>query len=886
VPLTVGLFLALPASSVTQETTGGVRGRLHSAVTGPVASAYVIATSPDLLGERRAVSATDGVFEFLLLPPGMYALRVRAIGHRPLVIQDVEVRLGRITGLGEVALEAAAVELGELTITAPTATLDPVRTTVGATLTADDYALLPAERDFKSLITILPHVNASYHGDPVNAGGSTGLENAYFVDGVNVTSPFDASGGTNLPYNFVRAVEVKVGGYEAQYGRALGAVVNAVTYSGTNHFEAEIFGFLTHDALAADPKAQVLRETGTVGYDVGARASGPLVRDRLWFSAALNPRLDRVDKELPALGAFRDERVSYSFAGKLTWRTRPWANVEFSVFGDPTVHHQVAPTRWAPNAIPANPDPFLTRFESGGITGSLRATAALGTQGTVEATLTHGTSRQSSLAETELGRTTSQFVDYTVGQGLVEGGLDAVREVVQSRTAAALRGSLPWGRHMVVAGGEYEDTRVSNLFTRPDQGVIWRFAADDYVAMTESTSGTFHNLIPTAYLQDSWRTSDRLTLSVGVRWSSQFLKAPSGGTAQRVTDGWQPRVGFSWQMGARGAGRLFGSYGRFYQQLPLFLSSVWYVDYFQTFSYYRADPRVPGTLPDSVIGGTISETDVVNQFGRIPDLTAENFDEFTLGFEYLLGSHGRVGLRGIRRDLRSSFQWGIDPSSETFFVLGTPGQGDFDFLPPPKRQYTALEATVDGSIGRVIYRASYVLSRTWGNYTGLYSTDSYLAQPGGNDGFAMPHQAVNSTGLLPNDRTHVLKLVAAYRPFARVAVGTVFTWQSGTPLNDFGPGPFGPSIPLFVAPRGSIGRTPGIWDLNLRLAYSPPCRLRCRLLVDALHVGNPGQVVRVDQVHYMTLDAAGQPSGENPAYLDPIAYQPPMLIRLGAEVGF
>ncbi len=772
--LTVGLVLALPASSVTQETTGGVRGRLHSAVTGPVASAYVTATSPDLLGERRAISATDGVFELLLLPPGVYTLRVRAIGHRPLVIQDVEVRLGRITGLGSMALEAAAVELGELTVTAPTATLDPVRTTVGATLTAEDYALLPAERDYKSLIAILPHVNISYHGDPVNAGGSTGLENAYFVDGVNVTTPLDGWEGTNLPYNFVRAVEVKVGGYEAQYGRALGAVVNAVTYSGTNRFEADIFGFLTHDALAAAPKAQVLRETGTGGYDVGARASGPVVRDRLWFSAAMNPRLDRVEKELPVLGAFTDERVSYMFAGKLTWRMRPWANLELSVFGDPTVHHQVAPSRWAPNAIPANPDPYLSRQESGGITGSLRATAALGTRGTVEATLAHGTTRANSIAETEIGRTTSQFVDYTVGQGLLEGGQGGLFKIAQSRTAAALRGSLPWGRHTVVAGVEYEDTRVSKLQTARDLGwVIWKFAADDYLAMWDSSSGTFHSLIPTAYLQDSWRTSDRLTLSVGVRWSSQFLKAASGGTAQRVTDGWQPRVGFSWQMGARGSGRLFGSYGRFYQQLPLNLPSLWYVDYFQTFSYYSVDPRVPGTLPDSVIDTGTSETYAVNRFGRIPNLTAENFDEFTLGFEYLLGSYGRLGLRGMRRNLRSSFQWGIDPSSETFFVLGTPGQGDFAFLPPPKRQYTALEATVDGSIGRVTYRVSYVLSRTWGNYTGLYSTDSYLAQPGGNDGFAMPHQAVNSTGLLPNDRTHVLKLVATYRPFARVDLGTL-----------------------------------------------------------------------------------------------------------------
>src|ERR1041385_4440179 len=159
-------------------------------------------------------------------------------------------------------MERAAVNLSEVTITAPRVTLDPVRTTIGGTLEAADYAALPTDRDYTSLITIFPHINASYHGDPANSAGSTGLENMYFIDGGNVTAPFLASTGTALPYNFVRSVEVRAGGYEAQYGRALGAIVNAITYSGSNQLEANAFGFMTASALAGAPRAEPsLRET-------------------------------------------------------------------------------------------------------------------------------------------------------------------------------------------------------------------------------------------------------------------------------------------------------------------------------------------------------------------------------------------------------------------------------------------------------------------------------------------------------------------------------------------------------------------------------------------------------------------------------------------------
>jgi hypothetical protein len=153
-----------------------------------------------------------------------------------------------------------------------------------------------------------------------------------------------------------------------------------------------------------------------------------------------------------------------------------------------------------------------------------------------------------------------------------------------------------------------------------------------------------------------------------------------------------------------------------------------------------------------------------------------------------------------------------------------------------------------------------------------------------------PHQAVNSTGYLPNDHTHVMKLAAAYDTRFGAGAGALFTFESGAPINEFaaGPGAYGPQLPSFVVQRGTAGRTPALWNLDLRLTYELPGvrGSRARIQADVLHVGNPRRAVRVDELHYLTTDENGNPATPNPNYRRPTAYQPPMAARVGVQVGF
>jgi hypothetical protein len=870
---------AVPALGLAQETTGIVQGRLRSQAGEPVVSARITATSPDLLGTRHAESAKDGVFTLIALPPGTYTLRIAAIGYRPLAFQKVQVQLGRVTGLGEVKLDQSPVTLEEVVITASRITLDPVGTTVGGTLDARDYAALPTDRDYKSLITILPHINTSYLGDPANSAGSTGLENMYFIDGVNVTEPLRASGGTSLPYNFIKTVEVRSGGYEAEYGRALGAIVNAITYTGSNQFEANVFGFMTHSALSSTPREQLaLRETGAYSYDIGARVSGPVRRDRLWFSTAYNPRIAHADRQIGELGTFADRSRSDVFAGKLTWKPAAAADVELSIFGDPSVRHEVAACFWCRSFRPLNPEPYLHRLETGGTSVSLRTVATPRPWLTLEGALSHSSGRENIEAETETGRTEPQVLDFV--EQTVSGGFDLVTISKLKTEAATIKGTFTAGTHRVGIGGELLATTVSRASTIGGRiGRIER--ANGYSTRLDAFDGHFRNLAPAVYVQDAWRVGKGWTLNAGVRWSQQRLVGTSGGVAQRLAPEWQPRTGFSWQLGANASNRIFGSYGRFYQFEPLNLPSLYYVDYTYREWYWNQDPRLSNSIPHDSVDYSTPEAAFTNVPGKV---TPERFDEFTVGYEHLFGSAAKLTARGIRRHLGTTFQQGADPASATFFVLGTPGKGDLSFLPPARRDYTALEVGLDGNWRRLSYRMSYVLSRTWGNFPGLFSSDFYVGSPGSDYGLTTADQDTNSTGYLPNDHRHVVKIAGALRLPVGFEAGTILVWESGAPLNEFGVGRILSSVPTFLSPRGSVGRAPAIYDLSLRVGYTPPSmrRSQARVLLDMVHVGNPRRAVRVDQQHYFGVDR----TLPNANYLRATAFQPPMAARLGLEINF
>jgi hypothetical protein len=834
---------------------------------------------------------------------GTYSVRFTTIGYREVVVEDVLVQLGSTTSLGEIRLQRQAVELPPIVVSGDRVVIDATSTALGATLESNTFSQLPLDRNYRSIAGLLPQANVSFLGDEVNVVGASGSDNMYFIDGVNVTDAYRANTGTNLPYNFVKAIEVQQGGYEAEFGKALGGIINVITHSGSNEFEVDGFGFFTNSTFADEPLAGAtdLKIEDFTAYDAGLSVSGPFVRDRLWFYGAYNPRVLQKQVTLPIFGLQEDRRTTHHFAGKLTWRPNEGMDLQLSAFGDPRSHDAVGPfdNFVTPPSTLSNPDPFLGRRNEGGVNVSLNGSTTLGQRLVLDGAVHWHRRRVGYSGRTQAGKTEPLLLDNTTNTW--SGGFGRTEDIVNQRIGVSLKSSLSMGNHEVKVGGAYEETRSKVFAHHTDPGIILKDSEALFTLLIWHQALTVRHRAPSFFVQDSWRVNDRLRVNMGLRWDGQYFIGSDGAVAQPITDQIQPRLGFILQLGEPGTQKIFGSYGRYYQQLPLLWSSLGHAGWDQRNRIYVQDPRQDlDAFVAEFVAADSSPSSV-----RINGLNGEHLDELTLGYERIFGGNLRAAIRGVYHVLGDVIGGAFDvESTPPQFFDGNYGKGNLAFMSPPERTYTAVELSVQHTTSRLNVLGSYVLSRNHGNYTGLFTSDLGLASPNvltlTHD---LPSQIPNSIGPLPNDRTHVFKVVGSYAFDFGLSAGTFFTVQTGTPLNEFGTAAFAGRL-IFLVERGSAGRTPTMWDLNLRFTYDIARHFawarRGDVIVDFLHVGNPRRAVRVDQTRFLSVDISAlgpmplaashndlvaNQINPNPSFGEALRYQDPMLIRLGFAFG-
>jgi len=483
---------------------------------------------------------------------------------------------------------------------------------------------------------------------------------------------------------------------------------------------------------------------------------------------------------------------------------------------------------------------------------------------------------------TERGRTEPLFIDLTTGEW--SGGYGTESDVNSQRWSVQGAATAFLGRHTLKGGFQYEDTEIEVFEQLPGGGTI-QFDGTGYSVVTYHVDAVARQELPTLFVQDSWRATDRLRLNFGLRWDGVSWYGHQGKKYMEFTDQYQPRLGFTYQPGRDGVQQIFGSAGRYYQQFPMMLPAVWFAAFDNRLLLYTVDPR---EYPDDYYFEVQAGTDdpPVPEAG----LEGEHSDEFALGYERLFAGKYKASAIVTYRTLRNAIRTGFVP--ETGELLGgNPGEGDLSFLPAPTRDYLSLELAVTRSVGpRFGFLASWVISRNEGNAPGLYDSDHGNAFAGNSISLRLAEQVPNSSGLLPNDRTHVFKLSGSYRFDHGITLGLFGSWMYGTPLNEFGASSIGLGHNIFLVKRGSAGRTPSIWDLNLRLRWAMGTFARRgvvpRLVLDVLHLGSQEEVVWTDQVRYQGQDQDGNQILPNPNFGHSLRYQPPTSLRVGLEVSF
>lgn len=309
--LGLSVFLLFGASvAQAQETTGKVVGRVIDKDSGrPLAGVTVVVEGPQ--GEDNSLTDGNGSYYFSTLPIGTYTIRFyvanstsRSEQAGVVVSADRTVRVNaRIAGE---AAAAAAEQTYVINRKAPT--IDIGTTRVGATFDAQYNNNIPLGHNFSDIIQKAPGAFVDRTGN-VSIGGATGLENTYMVDGLNVTGAEYGNinnnaptlgGGSNFPIEFVNQVSVESGGYTAEYGGAMGGVINVVTKSGTNDLHGSAFSswepyFLSGDPTVVNRLGNSISTQRNPDFDtsVGAEVGGPILKNKLFFWVGFAPRFQQ-----------------------------------------------------------------------------------------------------------------------------------------------------------------------------------------------------------------------------------------------------------------------------------------------------------------------------------------------------------------------------------------------------------------------------------------------------------------------------------------------------------------------------------------------------------------------------------------------------------------
>ena len=273
VGLLAALTLTVSTTVVAQETTGTIRGRVVDPQGLALPGVTITVTGPQ--GVKTAQTDTEGRFSVAFLTPGPYAVRGELQGFKVREQQGVNVSLGQTVDV-PMSLELGGVS-ETVNITGSVPIVNQSTTTTGAVISSAAVAQLPVGRRVSDVTYLAPGVSSGGSvgaANPSISGGS-GLENQYVIDGVNVTnqgygalgsySSIFGSLGNATPFDFVQEVQVKTGGYEAEFGQSTGGVVNVVTKSGSNDLRGSAFALRTARAtrrgVAAVPRPSTGRST-------------------------------------------------------------------------------------------------------------------------------------------------------------------------------------------------------------------------------------------------------------------------------------------------------------------------------------------------------------------------------------------------------------------------------------------------------------------------------------------------------------------------------------------------------------------------------------------------------------------------------------------------
>jgi hypothetical protein len=364
--LAVGLLLLAPVA-VFAQTTGTIEGTVTDQSGSALPGVTVDLAGAGLQGARSTVTSSDGRYRFLSVSPGNYTVTATLSGFGRVQKKATVTLDATVNANMQMSLSTSA----EVTVTGEAPLIDTSSTTTGSNYSAKVISQLPVGFNYADIVKSNPGVSEDRGETQGRAAaltiyGATSVENQYIIDGVNTTNVIKGFQGKAINQEFIQEVEVKAGGYQAEYGRAMGGIVNVITKSGGNDFHGDAFAYYDSFGTRAE---QVICTGGGVQppnttcsgdktdtltgmrisdydrYNFGADLGGFMWKDRIWFFGAY----DRVNYPNQAVARYADSAAVPNsenfplnqwdnlYSAKLTFNIAQGTTLVGSFFYDPSV---------------------------------------------------------------------------------------------------------------------------------------------------------------------------------------------------------------------------------------------------------------------------------------------------------------------------------------------------------------------------------------------------------------------------------------------------------------------------------------------------------------------------------------------------------------------
>lgn len=719
----------LPSNALAQDYTSGTMfGTVKDANGNPVAGAKVVATSNEQGISRETTTAADGSFQFPLIPIGGYSVTVSAAGFNTATDDSVAVALGSKSGF-DFALQPA--EAGVVVIKGKArARLDFAQTTTGVVVNVDTLVKqTPIARNVTALTMLAPSAvpgDSSFGAGATAQGltqaslsGSSVGENVFYINGLNITNFVNGIGAAGVPFDFYKTIEVKTGGFQAEYGRSTGGVINAVTKSGTNEWNFALHGNFQPSSMRSHTPDTF---SGNVGGAVGSRvtqelneyvveAGGPLIKDKLFFyglyqapnfrsttATSQGATYQETTYDDPSWGIKLDGYITskhhLEFTMFDTYQERAQKQFDYGkpAYADINQTGGNALTGCAADTICNYKIDAYQRFGgkswvgryTGNITNWLTISAAYGDT-TFDQSNTDSLPLEPLVQDTRSGATRTISRQTTSAANTPS---EANRKFYRA-DADVYFDFL--GKHHVRVGLDHEEVSFNNISYRfgapgPLGGANWTYRkvttsanatstglplGQEYISLrTFNGGGIFEGINEAQYIQDSWDINDRLNLNIGYR-NDDFTMNDSAGQAFSVLEGnkaW--RVGFNFDPSGEKKDRIFGYYGRYY--LPVAANTA----------YRAASNNLDVTQNFLPVGGGLT-------FGALDPVTGKPVAG--LGNILIRGVNSSIGALGACRQVYLDRGIVATPVNQLSCQVGSSGA-----VPPPE-SISALnvQATAD-----------------------------------------------------------------------------------------------------------------------------------------------------------------------------------------------